>query len=123
VLRRYQPDRTLTATARKAVARMLDECGGLDRATVYLDWVHTSADTWARQLRGEVAWPGGDLVRRMDPVSLGRSLEQRLDVALAWDRAGRRTAPKVNGRHAAPSFGDTLRELAELQAEGGFDVH
>lgn len=108
--------------------RILVEAGGIEPATIYLDWVHESQDTWARQLRGEVAWPGGDTVKRMDPVSLGRNLTSRLDQALDWDAKGRQTAPKAtNGRHV-PSLSDDLRALREWEdytssQQGVIDVH
>jgi hypothetical protein len=99
VFRGYQPRRDPTPSpgATKALRRLLTECRGLDGAGIYLAWVHTSQDRWARQLRGEEPWPDGAVIRRMDPESLARNLGGRFEQAEAWDRAGRPTGPARAG--------------------------
>lgn len=95
---------------RKAIRAMLAECGPMDadhdldttaRAVLLIEWAALSADTYARQLRRELPWPGGDLTRRDDLESLSRHVEKRMDAAEAWDRRGRMDAPA----NAAPTNG------------------
>jgi hypothetical protein len=83
---------TPTPDGRKAMSRILTECEGLERAGIYLAWVHQSRDEWALRLRGEARWPDGKIATRLDPVSLSRSIPGRLAEAEAWEARGRSEA-------------------------------
>jgi len=86
---------TPTPDSRKALSRILAECGDLDTAATYLAWTFESQDEHARQLRGDAPWPGGQVLARCDVVSLSRNVPPRLAAAQAWDARGRRDAPQV----------------------------
>lgn len=94
-------DGSPTPDARKALPRILAECGTADRAAVYLMWVAESQDEDALRLRGLAPWPGpdGKLRRRDDLESLSRHIPSRLPMALAWDARGR-TEPTAKGSNA-----------------------
>jgi hypothetical protein len=98
---------TPTPDGRKALKRILDECGGLERAGVYLAWVREAEDLHAQRLRGDEAWPGGDVTPRHDLVSLSRNIEPRMAAAEAWDARGRRPpqGPGPPGRGPPTSRG------------------
>lgn len=97
VYRGHRPRVAVTPTpdSRKALSRILAECGDLDAAATYLAWAFESQDEHARQLRGDAPWPGGQVLARCDPVSLSRNIPPRLAAAQAWDARGRRDAPQV----------------------------
>lgn len=118
VYHRAWPSRSATPTHDNlaAMRRILHECGGLERAGVYLAWVAQAEDVWARQIRGKEPWPDGKVKARLDAVSLSRNIPGRLDEALAWDARGRTTpadAPKASEPDRVAALVSMLEELVE----------
>jgi len=93
---------TPTPDSRKALRRILAECGDdLDAAATYLAWTFTSQDLHAQQLRGDAPWLDGKVIARCDAVSLSRNVPPRLAAAQAWEARGRRGTPSIPARGPA----------------------
>lgn len=91
-----------TPDTRKALDRLLTECGGVEPACVYLAWVHESLDEYALQIRGLAPWPDGKPKARHSVEELGRHIGARMPSALAWDQRGRTAAPAPHPHQGAP---------------------
>lgn len=107
-----------TPDGRKALARILTECGGFERAGLYLAWVHESRDEWAMQLRGEAPWPAGGGIRaRLSLEELARHVEGRLAQAEAWEARHRREIPPPAPVRGEPFRRAPQKSIAQLLAE------
>jgi len=103
---------------RKYLRTILAETEGLEAAVSLVEWVHLAKCQWARQLRGEEPWPGGELVTRTDLQSLTRSITKRLAQAQAWEDRGRTTPAAVkptNARGDSTDPKESLRRYRERQ--------
>jgi len=90
--------------ALEACQRLLKEVEGEAAALLVLRWVHECPDLWPRRIRGEAPWPGGEVVRRWDLVSIARLSPRWLPQAQAWAEEGQAAAVRA----AAPPWEEPM---------------
>lgn len=118
----HHPRKGLTASPddRKSLARILCEAGSVERAVLYIAWVHESDDHYARQLRGKAPIDGTCTVH-LALSSLERKVDARCMAADAWEARGRTAAPTAEDVEAAARAEREAREDAEAEAQARAD--